>query len=166
MRVLVTPTVAVFLLLLGGCASQRDGFELTDPSAAKSESVVVVVTQRGENPCWTNRAAIANSVSGALSTAYDDVTVATADAVQQDDRLVFQIFGWVFRRSGLCFGNFRISVGTGLERTEDGFVDVQTPVAATKRNAILASPETMNARALTFAETAARQFAEQINTMR
>ncbi len=164
-RVCLAPVLAVFLFLLAGCAAQRDRMNVTDPTAAEAQSIAVVVTARGVNACWTNQASVGAAVAGKLAAAYPGATITVAENVQ-DDQLVFQVFGWVFRRSGLCFGNFRVSAGRGLETTEDGFIDVRIPVAVTKRSAILASPETMNARALTFAEDASQTFSTQINAMR
>ncbi|MEQ9490838.1 MAG: hypothetical protein RIM72_17790 [Alphaproteobacteria bacterium] len=164
-HVFLTSAMAVFLFLLAGCAAQRDRMDVTDTTASDAQSIAVVVTARGVNACWTNQKTVADAVASKLSSVYPGTTVALAENVE-DDQLVFQVFGWVFRRSGLCFGNFRVSAGRGLETTEDGLIEVRAPVAVTKRSAILASPETMNARSLTFAEDAAQAFAKQIGTMR
>lgn len=150
------------LLALAGCASQSTDFGSIDQEARHPASISVVVTQRSTNACWTNADAVAEVAAANLSTAYDRVSITSFNDAISEDELVFQVFGWTFRRGGVCFGNFRVSLGFDLEVKDNGFIDTISAVTSPKRKAILGSPAKLNESLLVYVDDVSARLAERM----
>jgi len=156
----------VLAVFAAGCAAQSTDFETIEPGAAQSNEILVVVTPRSSNVCWTNASEVADAASRNLSAVYDTVSIATFEEANAGHPLVFQVLGWAYRRSGICFGNFRISIGEGLEVKDNGYIDTKRPAVTSKRKAILGAPAEMNTLIRSYVDEVSRNFASRVGEMR
>lgn len=109
---------------------------------------------------------LAQTAARNLSAVYSDVSITTFEEASVGNQFVFQVFGWAYRRGGICFGNYRISVGRGLEAKDNGNISTVSQSVSPKRKAILGSPAQMNSLLLSYVDEVSRQLAEHIATMR